>query len=98
MFDNTPLEENAFIITLLHGNDVLGDEYWIYLAVAVEKYDAYRLAAGLGDFDPEEYGTIITSGEGTHPPAEIREEMVRKYHLSEDFENDLKDFSAHFDE
>ncbi len=90
-FEDKPqhFNDDAHFIALITGITPEDDVFWCYLAIPFDKYDAYRLAEQQGDFDLEDYGTVLAYGQGAKPPIEVKVKMREKYKLDKDFENKL---------
>lgn len=72
------MAENALAVILLRGTSPDDQPIFAYVGVRVDKLDAFMEAQKLGNFDPEEYGTIIEAGLG-EPTDEIRKKMEEEY-------------------
>ena len=87
------------LIILCRGKDGLGKAIWAYLCIKPSMASAFKEARERGGFDIAEYGTVIESGEGEEPPANIMLRMERDYAVNHRFEQDLLDAMAanHYD-
>lgn len=91
-------QDDSYFIALIQGVTPDEDAFWCYLAVPVEKYDAYCLAEQNGNFDLEDYGVVLAYSLGVEPSDEIKNAMKEKYKLDDDFENKLAVIQSFIDD
>jgi len=61
---------------MMHVNVMVGDEdYWVYLMVPIEKYDAFLAAQDDPMCNIKEYGEIVEWGPGSDAPAHVQRQM-----------------------
>ncbi len=82
------------LIILCRGKDALGGSIWAYLCIKPSMASAFKEARERGGFDIADYGTIIESGDGEEPAANIKLRMERDYGVNHQFEQDLLDAVA----
>lgn len=74
------------IIMSVKGKLKDGSAYWAYLAMKPSMVKPLKDAQATGNFDLEDYGTVIEWGAGEAPPAEVLERMRKDYALESDYE------------
>ncbi len=70
------------VIMLLFGRLEAGGPFWCYVAIKPSRYEAFQAAQneGLVDlYDFDEFGEVVVSAEGEHPPLKVTEEVARLY-------------------
>ena len=77
------LAESTLCIMLLRGRNSQDEALYAYIAVSVDRLDAFMAAQDRSDFSPEEYGTILASGTG-EPSPEVQDAMERDYGFTHD--------------
>ena len=95
--DNTPLPLSAqamndllcTIMVLCRGTDSDNNPFWAYVCVKPSMAKSFKEAQDRGNFNLEEYCSILEAGEGYDVPAEVMERMERDYAVNHSFENDL---------
>lgn len=78
-FAHSLLAENPDHIFLVRGIDTTGDNAWYYVMIDRGKRDAFRNQNGVDLLNITDYGTILHSGFGDHPPEAIRMRMEEEY-------------------
>jgi hypothetical protein len=73
------------IIILCRGKDENGKPIWAYLCMKPSMASAFKCARERGGFDIEDYGTVLESGNGEEPPAELKVRMERDYAVNHAF-------------
>jgi hypothetical protein len=74
-------DNNARVIMLAFGKMDNGGQYWVYVAVKPSRFDEFQLAMAskkynIQDFEHDEYGEVIVSGEGILPPQEVTKQVA----------------------
>lgn len=77
------------IMILSRGKLVGGKPFWAYVCLKSNMAKAYAEARQRGNFDLEDYGTIIEWGEGENPPEEVQGRMKNNYGMCADYEQQL---------
>ncbi len=77
------------IMMLCRGTDQDGDPFWAYVCVKPSRAKDFKEAQDRGNFQLEEYCTIMEAGGGYDVPPEVMERMERDYGVNHNFENDL---------
>jgi hypothetical protein len=94
------------IVMLTFGRMDHGGPYWCYVAIKPSRYEAYRQAMAsmsynMQNFDKDNYGEVIVSGEGDRPPSEITKKVAKMFNvpIREFFKDDKPDETVrkHFD-
>lgn len=65
----------------LKSTDKNGFHVWHFIMVAPAKVNAFLNAKKQPIFDLRDYGEILKSGYGSHPPKEVIDEINEKYGL-----------------
>lgn len=73
----------ADCIYLIRGNDSTGRAAWYYLQVEKLKKKIFEIDARKGQIQLTDYGKIIISGYGEHPPADVKQRMKDEYGFEE---------------
>lgn len=76
----------VFVTGKLADEDV---RYWAYLAMKPSMAKPFMEAQAKGNFQLEDFGTIIEWGKGNAPPEEVVERMRRDYAADPDYEQKL---------
>lgn len=76
------VQDKICAIVLYQGYSVDDEQMFAYMAVRLDKHDAFARAVG-GDasFDLREFGHVIDSGLG-EPPADLMDEIERDFGVS----------------
>ena len=82
------------LIILCRGKDAENSPIWAYLCIKPSMASAFKAARERGGFDIADYGTILESGDGEEPPANIKRRMERDYGVNHMFEQQLLDAVA----
>lgn len=74
------------IVMLTFGKMDHGGPYWCYVAIKPSRYREFRKAMSsmtynMQDFDKDNYGEVIVSGEGDRPPSEITKKVSRMFNV-----------------
>jgi len=77
------------IMVLCKGFDDRKQPIWAYLCIKPSMAQSFKQARERGGFDVSEYGTVLESGNGLEPPAEIKTKMERDYGMNHNFEAEL---------
>jgi hypothetical protein len=75
------------IIMLTFGTMDHGGPYWCYVAVKPSRYQAFREAMAsmryhIKQFEQDNYGEIVVSGEGDRPPSDISKQVAQMFGVS----------------
>ena len=71
--------ENEYGILFLHGTNIGGDKFWVYLKVSIGGFKRLKAALTGGEpFSLVDYGEVLAAGKGDVPKA-VEEEIARKY-------------------
>ena len=81
--------DKPHFITFITGKKPDSSHYWAYLAIPTENFTLYQAAAEYGDFNLEDYATVIAFGDGQQPPEDIKQTIYNKYKLDDEFEDNL---------
>lgn len=90
-----PISQNAMadllctIMVLCRGVGSNGKPCWAYLCIKPSMAKAFKDAREKGPFDIEDYGSIIESGEGIEPPANVKRRMEVEYGMNHHYEDEL---------
>lgn len=77
------------LIILCRGKDMENKSIWAYLCIKPSMASAFKAARERGDMDISDYGTILESGDGEEPPADVKTRMERDYGVNHAFEDKL---------
>lgn len=77
------------IMILIQGMQPNGKPFWAYMRVKPSMAKPFREAREKGNFNLEDFGTIIEWGEQETVPADIRDRMAREYSANHDYEAQL---------
>ena len=66
-------------IFIVRGLDTTGEHAWYYVMIDRGKRDVFRAQSGVALLKITDYGTILHSGFGEHPPENIRRRMEEEY-------------------
>ncbi len=77
------------IMLLTHGLQMNGQPFWAYMCIKSNMAKAFLDAQKRGDFQLEDYGTILEWGEGQNPPKDIAVRMERDFGMRHDYEKML---------
>lgn len=69
------LAKDLFSICLVKGTTPDGQVGYTYVAVPMDKVEAFAIAQAKGNFTPAEFGSILAAGYG-EPPEDVRQRMV----------------------
>jgi hypothetical protein len=70
-------------IYLVTGRDGTGYPAWYYVLVKAHQIDAFEIALTEIPLRLTEYGIILASGYGEHPPAYIHQQLAETYRFDE---------------
>ena len=83
-------DETSAILALSQGKLSDGSPYYAYIAIKPSLYREFDVRTKAGDaLTLSEYGTVITIGYDTEPPADVAAEMREKYGFENDYETNL---------
>ena len=74
------------MLVLVTGQRQDGRDFWAYAAILPSKYTAFTEAEAKGSYRLNDYGRVLTSGDGLTPPSGLEKQLREKYNLSTDFE------------
>lgn len=77
------------LMILCRGKDAMGRPIWAYLCIKPSMAMAFKEARARGNIDISEYGTVLESGSGEEPPANIKTRMERDYGVTHGSEEEL---------
>ncbi len=77
------IAEKTICVLLVRGTSQAGQPLFAYVGVRADHLDAFMAAQAQPNFDPEQYGIIIESGEG-EPSQDIRRKMEKEYGFNHD--------------
>jgi len=66
-----------------------GKPFWAYMNVKPSMAKSFKEAREKGDFQLEDYGTVLAYGETADVPADVRDRMSREYGASASYEEEL---------
>lgn len=67
-----------------------GSSFYVYISQTFRQSQAFQKEVQAGkSVNFENYGEIITYGEGSKPPEKVRKEMEEKHNLDHNFEDQL---------
>ncbi len=75
------------MIILCRGSSAENKPIWAYLCMKPSMASAFKFACERGGFDIGDYGTVLESGSGESPPAEVQARMEREYGVNHMLEN-----------
>lgn len=84
------LAEKTVCVLLVRGEAPDGTAIYAYVGVRADKLPEFMEAQQRGTFHPEEYGVVITSGEG-EPTQEVRQHMEQNYGFDHSAMMDIPD-------
>ena len=75
------------IIMLTFGTMDHGGPYWCYVAIKPSRYEKFRklmasMTYNMQQFDQDDYGEIVVSGEGDRPPSAITRQVASMFDVS----------------
>lgn len=79
------------IMLLCKGQNIHGQHFWAYMCIKPSMAEAFKKARDSGDFNLEDFGTIIECGVGEEVPEDVARRMERDYGVRHDFEQQLID-------
>ena len=86
MVHNIPhrlIAEKAIYVNYVELQDGKGSTSYCYIAVRAKNMNMFKRSLKMPNFDPEDYGVIIESGEGK-PSSYIKEQMKLLYDCKEE--------------
>lgn len=78
------------ILVLSRGVTIDDKKFWAYIAIPPSKFEAFKAAEEAGGYNIEDYGEIITAGEGDEPPDDVKAQIERDFGAMHDFEERVK--------
>jgi len=82
------VDVKSSIIQLCCGHTGDHRPFWAYMAIKPSLYQEYIEKSDAGDVvNLEYYGSSLQKGWGSLPPAEIQEQMKKKYNIDHSFED-----------
>jgi hypothetical protein len=86
--DEADADNEMYTLTIGTTDD--GKPYWMYAAIVPSLYQDFIAAAAAGQrIEINDYGYALKFGFDAVPPAEVKEEMKRKYGFDENYEAKL---------
>lgn len=79
-------DKSVEMLVLIAGQRQDGSDFWAYAAIPPSKYTAFTEAEAKGAYRLNDYGRVLTSGDGLQPPSGLEQQLREKYNLSTDFE------------
>ncbi len=73
------IRERGNLLYLVTGNDSSGQPAYYYILVDKPKLQPFLAAFTKDDLELTDYGRIIQSGYGEHPPQDVEAEIKKKY-------------------
>jgi hypothetical protein len=86
---HTAMADLLCTIMILVRGEYNGKPAWAYMCIKPSMARAFSEARAKGAFDIEEFGSVIESGDGHEPPADVKQRMEREYAMNHRFEDDL---------
>lgn len=80
--DIADLLDTVGIISLVSGETEHGETFWAYVSVPTSKYDDFLQVQEQGDYNLNDWGTILCHGQGDTPPPEIMTKMEEDFGLT----------------
>lgn len=77
------------IMVLCKGLDKNKQPIWAYMAIKPSMAAGFKEARRKGGVNLADFGTVIESGTGEHPPEDIQRIMERDYGMNHKFEEEL---------
>lgn len=82
------LDSQGGIMVLVKGTLEDKTDFYAYISIHPSKYMAFLEAEKVGGYKLTDYGTVLASGKGKEPSAEVVKEMEEVYGANHDFESD----------
>lgn len=79
------------VVVLCRGQNEFGRSFWAYLGIKPSMARTFHDACENGDFNLEDYGTVIEYGEGDFVPDHVRSRMERYYGVDHQYSEHLKE-------
>lgn len=77
------LEEKTICVFFIKGRNALGINTYAYIAVPLNRVEAFNKAQKAGNYNLHEYGNVLKIGIG-EPSDEVKREMFEKYQVQHD--------------
>jgi hypothetical protein len=77
------------IIVLCHATHRDRKPFWAYLCIKPSMAKAFKEARDKGNFNLEDFGTIIEWGDGNEVPSAVKQRMERDYGVNHNYESQL---------
>lgn len=90
------LDEKLSILVLVSGTLKNGESHYAYASIPPSHYPAFKEAQAAGSFKLEDFGSILTHGEGKEPPPEIKQRMTDEYGANHYFEQEMQQLLSRF--
>ncbi len=85
------IDEEVQLIVLVTGTLEDGSAHYAYASIPPSKYQAFKNAEAVGNYDLTEYGKILAHGEGLEPPEEVKKRMEDEHGADHMFEEQLQE-------
>ncbi len=79
-------DKSVEMLVLVTGQRSDGRDFWAYAAIPPSKYTAFTEAEADGGYRLNDYGRVLTSGDGLEPPHGLEQQLKERFNLSTDFE------------
>ena len=79
-------DKSVEMLVLVTGQRQDGRDFWAYAAILPSKYTAFMAAEAQGNYRLNDYGRVLTSGDGLEPPSGLEQQLREKFNLSTEFE------------
>lgn len=77
------------IVLLCRGKTTDNQDFWAYLCIKPSMAASFKEAQGKGNYNLEDFGTILESGIGALVPADVAARMERDYGVRHDYEEQM---------
>jgi len=94
--DSKDEDEAGFIVQV--GLVIEDEDFWAYLMVPAEKYEAFMAAQQKGLCNIKEYGDIIECGPGKEAPAEVLQKIQDEFGIMPQVSDSLHDMADTLEE
>lgn len=88
------LDEKLSILVLVSGTLKNGESHYAYASIPPSLYGAFKKAQAAGSFKLEEFGSILSHGEGKEPPPEVKQRMTDEFGANHYFEQEMEQLMA----
>lgn len=83
-------DNTLYTLVLVSGEDMEGKPQWAYALIPADNYLSFKVAEQQGEYSLADYGRVLSYGEGSTPPDDIRHEMNDTYGANPEFEAELE--------